>query len=152
VITVERHATIAAPTSDVWAVLADFAAISRWAPNVDHSCLQSGQTEGIGMVRRIQSGRTTVVETVTDWEPGVSLGYAIAGLPPVVRSVTNTWHLVAAGDHTDVTLTTDVDAGPRPPHRAIATLIGRKLGMASEQMIAGLAEHIARRTPEERTA
>jgi hypothetical protein len=141
-ITVERHATIVAPAADVWAVLADFAAISAWADFVDHSCLLSEQTDGVGMVRRIQTGRTTVVETVNVWEPGVTLGYAITGLPKVLRSVTNTWRLDAVGESTDVSLTSAVDAGPRPPQQAIAKIVGRKLATSSDAMLAGIAAHL----------
>ena len=96
--TVMKSATIPASIDAVWAVLADFAAISQWAPNVDHSCLMSDQTEGVGMVRRIQTGRTTIVETV---------------------------------------------AGPRPPQQGIAKAVGRKLGQASDEMLAGLATHFS---------
>ena len=30
--------TINAPTDDVWAILADFPAISMWVPMIQHSC------------------------------------------------------------------------------------------------------------------
>jgi carbon monoxide dehydrogenase subunit G len=140
--TVEQTITINAPAAEVWAVLADFAAISAWAPNVDHSCLLSQQTDDVGMVRRIQTGRMTVVETVEHWEPGVSLRYAITGLPPVIRSVTNTWMLTPSPEGTMVSLTTDVDAGSRPPQQGIAKIVGRKLGQASDQMLAGLRDQI----------
>jgi len=141
--TVMKSTTIPASVDAVWAVLADFAAISQWAPNVDHSCLMSDQTEGVGMVRRIQTGRTTVVETVEHWEPGAALRYAITGLPPIVRSVTNQWSIESHGDATTATLTTEIDAGPRPPQQAIAKAVGRKLGQASDEMLAGLATHFA---------
>lgn len=138
-VTITRTATIRASTDEIWAVLADFADISTWAPNVDHSCLLSEQTEGEGMVRRIQTGRTTVRETVIRYEPGVALGYEITGLPSVIRSVTNTWRLEPAGDHTLTTLTSEIDAGPRPPQKAVARVVGRTLGKASEEMLGGLA-------------
>ena len=96
------------------------------------------------MVRRIQSGRTTVVETVTRWEPGVELSYALTGLPAVIRSLTNTWTFEPLSDasstSTTVTLTTEVDVGSRPPQKGIAKIVGRKLGQASDAMLAGLAE------------
>jgi carbon monoxide dehydrogenase subunit G len=142
--TVERTGLIAAPLDAVWEVLADFAAISSWAPNVDHSCLMSEQTEDVGTARRIQTGRTTLVETVTTWEPGATLAYSISGLPPVVRSVTNTWRIGASGNSTLVVLTTEIDTGPKPPQQVIAKLVGRRLAAASEQMIAGLTEHLER--------
>ncbi len=138
-ISTERSITIAASPNEVWTVLAHFATISTWAPNVDHSCLLSDQTEGIGMVRRIQTGRVTVLETVEHWDPGVSLGYAITGLPPVIRSLSNTWRLAVDGAGTTVTLTAAIDAGSRPPRQLVAKIVGRKLGQASEQMLAGLA-------------
>ena len=150
--TVERTTTVAAPAAEIWAVLADFPAISNWAPNVDHSCLLSDRTEDVGMVRRIQTGRTTVVETVERWEPGVSLRYAITGLPSVIRSVTNTWALTPTGEGTAVSLTTEVDAGSRPPQRGIAKIVARKLGQASDEMLAGLRAHLTATTEQETTA
>ena len=119
-IAVERTTTISATAETIWATLADFAAISAWASNVDHSCLMLEQTEGVGMVRRIQTGRSTVVETVD--AVGARrrrLSYRISGLPPVIKSLTNTWNLVESGSAaapiTRVVLTTEIDAGPRPP-------------------------------------
>ena len=146
--TVVKSTVVPASPDAIWAVLADFPAISSWASNVDHSCLLSDQTEDVGMARRIQTGRTTVVETVEQWEPGVALSYAITGLPAVIRSVTNTWTLAradgaAAFPRTTVSLTTETDAGPRPPQQGIAKVVGRKLGQASDEMLAGLAEHFA---------
>jgi carbon monoxide dehydrogenase subunit G len=142
VATVERSATIDASPDEVWKVLADFAAISGWAPNVDHSCLLSEQTEGVGTVRRIQTAGMTVVETVETWTIGEAVGYRITGLPPVIKSVTNTWRLTASGDATAVVLTTEIDAGQRPPQKAIAKVVGRKLAAASDEMIAGLTTRL----------
>jgi carbon monoxide dehydrogenase subunit G len=147
-ISVERAGTITATPDEVWAVLADFSAISTWAPNVDHSCLLTEQETGIGAARRIQTGRTTLVETVAVWAgpsadtPGV-LTYSLAGLPKVIRRVTNTWQLTRDGSATSVTLTSIVDAGPRPPQKVVARIVGRRLAAASDEMIAGLARHIA---------
>ena len=56
---VTRHCVIEAPLEEVWAVLADFESISGWADFVDHSSLMTGQSEGVGMQRRIQ-GRNAV--------------------------------------------------------------------------------------------
>ena len=139
---VEVSLDMPAQPAAVWAVLADFAAISAWAPDVDHSCLLSDHTEGIGMVRRIQTGRTTLRETVTDWEPGESLRYTITGLPPAIRSFTNEWSLAPTGSGTNVTVTTTVDTGPRPPQQAAARLIARRISKTTTGMLAGLAEHL----------
>jgi carbon monoxide dehydrogenase subunit G len=142
--TVECTGLIDAPVDAVWGVLEDFAKISAWAPNVDHSCLMTEQCEGVGTVRRIQTDRTTIVETVESWEPGVGMSYRITGLPPVIKSVTNTWRLGASGGSTMVLLTTNIDTGPKPPQQLIAKVVGRRLSAASEQMIGGLTEYVER--------
>jgi hypothetical protein len=139
---ITRHRIIEAPHGAVWAVLADFESISTWADFVDHASLMTEQTEGIGLTRRIQMGRTTVTETVTAWDPGVMFSYAITGLPPVIESVTNTWRLGASGDSTVVLLTTDIRTGPRPPQRAIGTAVARRLATSSEAMLSGLDAYL----------
>ena len=95
---VVRSRRIGAGADDVWAVLADFGAIARWAGDVDHACLMSDQTEGVGATRRVQTGRTTLVERVIDWAAPSTLAYEITGLPPVVRSVVNRWTIEPADD------------------------------------------------------
>jgi hypothetical protein len=144
---VSRTGSIPVPPEVVWDALAEFGAIVVWAPNVDHSCLMTEQTSGIGAARRVQAGRTTLVETVTEWTPpdGDHRGivtYTLEGLPKVVRSVTNSWRLDADGGRTAVTLTSTVDAGPRPPQKLIARIVARKLASASGEMIAGLTAHV----------
>jgi len=138
--------SVDAPASVVWSVLADFDAISSWAPSVDHSCLTTSAVDGVGATRRIQTGRTTVLQTVITWEPERRLAYVITGLPPVVRSVTNTWQLIEFGGTTSgttkVTLTSSIDAGPRPPQHVVARVVGRALAKASRQMLDGLNRHV----------
>ena len=97
------------------------------------------QAEGVGAVRRIQTDGATVLETIESWEPDVELSYRITGLPPVIKNLTNTWQLEATSGGTRVTLTTHIDAGPRPPQQLVAKAVGRKLGEASDQMLSGLS-------------
>lgn len=146
---IERTARIAAPVHDVWTLLADLGGISAWAPNVDHSCLLTEQADGPGTVRRVQAGRTTLRETVTVWEPDATLAYTITGLPPVVRTVSTTWRLAAAdgGATTDVTVTSEITPGPRPPHRVAARVVGRVLASAADRMLTGLDSHLAATRP-----
>ena len=127
----------------VWRVLADFGTLARWAPNVDHSCLLAEQPEGVGMVRRVQVGRSALVESVVAWVPAKTLAYEIAGLPTMLEQVTNTWTLEPQTSGTKVTLTTEIDAGTRPLKRMAAKVVGHKFAGASEEMLDGLAEHIA---------
>lgn len=137
-----RSAELDASVDEVWVVLGDFGAICGWASNVDHSCLMSEQVEGVGTVRRIQAGRVTVIERVTGWEPPLRLSYEIEGLP-LVRSVTNTWTMEVLGAGSRVTLTSRVDAGPRPPQKLVSAAVARALARASGVMLAGLRERLA---------
>jgi len=127
---------------DVWAALADFGDIARWAPNVHHSCLTTDRLEGVGTERRVQVGRNALIERVVEWEPGERLVYRIEGLPRIVRLVTNTWCLEGVGSSTTIRLTSVVDAGPRPPQKLIARVVGKGLAKASREMLAGLKTHL----------
>lgn len=137
-----EEASIARPADVVWATIADFGDICRWAPDVDHSCLTTERSEGVGAVRRVQVGRTALLERIVEWEPGRVLAYAIEGLPPVVRSATNTWVLHGSVGSTSVTLTSRIDTGPRPPQKLIARVLGRVMARTSRQMLAGLKTHL----------
>ena len=156
-IDVMRSRTIAADLTRVWDTLADYGAISAWAPNVDHSCLLADVVDRghdlSGVTRRIQTGRTVLLERIVDWSPPAKVAYRIEGLPPVLRSVVNEWHLVPdptdPARRTSVTLTSHVDAGPRPPQQVIARLVGRRLAAASDEMLDGLAAHLAAATTKE---
>lgn len=126
----------------VWAVLADFGAIAAWASNVDHSCLTTEQSMGVDCVRRVQVGRNALLERVIDWQDRERLAYAIEGLPSVVRSAVNSWALEAHGDSTTVTLTTQINTGPRPPQQLVARVLRKAMGKASREMLAGLKTHV----------
>jgi len=139
---VTRGTTVDASPDEVWAVLADFDRISHWAADVDHSSYLSDQTEGVGTVRRVQVGRTVLVERVTEWDPPRFLAYDLEGLPPVVGGATNRWALRADGSGTAVLLTSTVDPGVKPPGRLVAPLLARRLAKASDGMLAGLATHL----------
>ncbi len=141
-IDVPRTRVVSATPGEVWAVLADFAAISGWAPNVSHSSLTTEGEVGVGTTRRVQAGRTTLLETIAVWEPEQALAYDIAGLPKVIRSVRNRWDLTPRGDATEVTLTSSIDTGPRPPQRLVAKLVGKRLAKESDSMLGGIAARL----------
>lgn len=136
---VERTATVDAAPDAVWHVLADFGAISSWVPMIQHSCLLSDRTEGVGTVRRVQVGRRTVVERVVTWEPPERLEYDLEGLPPFVGAGRNSWRLEAVDGGTHVTLTTTLEPGPNPVKRFVATKVLERMALVSEMMLAGLA-------------
>lgn len=103
---VHRTRTIAAAQHDVWDILADFGAISGWADNIDHSCILVHHADPVGTARRVQIGRNTVVERITEFDPPNALAYDIVGLPRQLRRVGNRWTLRPTADGaTAVTLT-----------------------------------------------
>lgn len=143
-----RTCTVDAPVETVWALLADFGAISSWAGNVDHSCIlqtpdHADADDMVGATRRIQTGRTTLVERVTSWEPTASLAYDIEGLPPVLGRVSNRWDLLPDDPlATIVTLTTTVDTGARPHQRLVAAVASRLMARQSDVMLDGLRRRV----------
>ncbi len=137
-----RSTTVAAPPTDVWAALAAFDRISTWAADVEHSSFLTVQTEGVGTARRVQVGRTVLVERVTEWDPPQAVAYDLEGLPPVVAGATNRWTLRPRGDGTIVTLTGTVEPGATPVGRLAARLIARRLGSAADGRLAGLRAHV----------
>jgi carbon monoxide dehydrogenase subunit G len=145
--TLERSASVAAAPDRVWATLADFGAISRWVPSIQHSCLLSEQTEGVGAVRRVQIARQTLVERVTAWEPSRTLAYDIEGLPPIVGTARTTWRISPAASGSHVVLTTEIDAGRNPAKLLLAGKVLERMATASELMLAGLSARVA---PEQR--
>ncbi|MET0883887.1 MAG: SRPBCC family protein, partial [Acidimicrobiales bacterium] len=116
-------------------------------PAVGHSTYLTEQTEGVGSARRVQVGRTVLVERITEWDPPRALTYALEGLPPVVGGATNHWTLRPDGDRTFVTLTSTVDPGAKPVGRLAAPLVARRLAKASDGMLAGLAAHLTGARP-----
>lgn len=139
---VARRRTVHADIDRIWTVLADFGSISTWAPNVEHSSLTTRAGQGVGATRRVQVGRNALLERVTVWEPGRTLAYEITGLPKAVRSVENRWTLARYDDATEVTLTSTVVVGSRPPQRIVERIVARVLAKAADQLVAGLATHV----------
>lgn len=147
--TTRRTRGIPAPPAAVWATLADFGAIARWAPPVDHSCLVAQGDEPLGTARRVQVGATTLLEEVVAWDPPHLLAYRLRGLPALLGEVRTEWRLesadTAAGDATATatiaTVTTIVAGGRRPPARVAARLVARRLGRTADGLLDGLAAH-----------
>ena len=150
-----RTRTITAAPQAVWDVLADFGSISSWAGNVDHSCVLEHGRDGtpLGMSRRLQVGRNTLVERITTFSapdshgPGShgsgSLGYDIEGLPQRLRRLANRWDVRPAGDgRTEVTLTSTVEIGDNLLARAAERVVGQAMAKQADAMLTGLAEKV----------
>jgi polyketide cyclase/dehydrase/lipid transport protein len=143
---ISRSRRVAANPDAVWAVLADFGSLSRWADGVDHSCLLNAdsQREPLGLSRRIQCGRDTFVETVTAFESPRSLAYVIVGVPRAF-SVSNRWKLEPRSGGattvtlTMVTLTTTIQAASPLPRPLGERVLARLMGKRSEILLSSLA-------------
>jgi len=145
VATISRMRTLAAEPQAVWKVLADFGALSSWARNVDHSCVLEHGANGVGVgtSRRVQVGRNTLVERVTEFIPASTLAYDIEGLPHRVRRAANSWTLEpAAQGFTTVTLTSTVEIGNNPAAHIAERAVCRLMTKQSDVMLAGLAERV----------
>jgi Polyketide cyclase / dehydrase and lipid transport len=142
---ISRVRTIAAEPQVIWAVLADFGSVSTWAAFVDHSCLLESTPEDgpLGLVRRIQLGRNTVLERIVEFDAPRALSYDIEGMPRLVRRLHSRWELQATtGGCTEVMLTTTVDIGPRLPQRLAERVMCRLAAKQCHELIAGLANHV----------
>jgi hypothetical protein len=147
-----RSCRLPAPVGAVWDVLARFDDIADWAPAVvDHSAAMGGG-DGVGRARRIQAGRSTVVEVVEVWDPPARLAYRLEGLPRPIRRAVNEWRLEPDGAGTRATLTSEVEVGPRPPQRLVERIALRRLTAASDGLLDGLARRVEESEQEVRPA
>jgi len=137
---IEQTIEIDAPPAAVWAVLADFGAISQWVPLVGHSCLTTARGDGVGATRRVQIARQTLLEKVTTWKPGRLLTYTVEGLPPMAGIPLTTWELTPSGDGTRVRLTTALDTGVNPIRALVARKVLERMSLAAGFMVAGLSQ------------
>jgi hypothetical protein len=139
---IDRRLTIAADPRAVWAVLADFGAISSWADNIDHSCVLIQGSAPVGTTRRVQIGRNALVEQITEYDEMRALAYDVDGLPKRLRRVNNRWSLRPADDGTVVTLTSTADIGSGPMHKLAERAVCRVQARQSDIMLAGLAHRL----------
>ena len=141
---IDRTRTIAAAPQEVWDVLADFGALSTWVDRVDPSSILVHGADGdpIGMARRVQMGRNTLVERIVEFDPPHTLAYGIDGLPKRLRRVTNRWTLRPSGESTVVTLTSTVEIGSGRLRQLAERVACRVMASESDGMLAGLAKRL----------
>lgn len=139
-----RTRRVAADPRSIWAVLADFGSIASWAPSIDHSCLLTPAADGIGpgATRRVQIGRDTLVERITEFDAPRALAYDVEGFPRLVRHVNNRWTLKPSGDATIVALTSTIDTGGKPLQRMAGRAIARFGARQLDALLAGLTHRM----------
>ena len=91
---VSRSTLVDASPERVWAVLAEFEQISAWAADVDHSSFVTDQVEGVGTARRVQVGRTVLIERVTAMQDHLGL----MNDADITASMTRTFLVEHAGE------------------------------------------------------
>ncbi|SBS79778.1 Polyketide cyclase/dehydrase [uncultured Mycobacterium sp.] len=139
---IRRTRAVAAQPQAIWDVLADFGAISAWADNVDHSCLLSPEAQDVGVctTRRVQVGRNTLVEQITEFDPPSTLAYDVEGLPRWLR-VNNRWTLTPSAGATAVALVSTVTvAGPLG--RIVEGVVTRASAKTLDELLTGLARKL----------
>lgn len=141
---ISRTRTVSAPAAAVWDVLADFGSISAWAGNVDHSCLLQHDVDpaAVGTTRRIQVGRDTLVERITDSTAPTTLRYEIEGLPRRLGRMSNRWTVMGFGETAAVTLTSTVEIADNPLARIAEKAVCRFMAKQSDTMLDGLAQRL----------
>jgi uncharacterized protein YndB with AHSA1/START domain len=143
VTSISRTRTIAAPPQVIWDVLADFGALSTWADEVTHSSvLDQGSDGSLGTSRRVEVGRDTLVETITEFDAPRALAYDIEGLPRILRNVSNRWTLRPGGESTEVTVTSSVQVSAGPVSKVAEWLVARVMARKSDGMLAGMARRV----------
>nr|WP_234817730.1 SRPBCC family protein [Mycolicibacterium sphagni] len=139
---IRRTRTVAAEQQAIWDVLADFGAIGAWADFVDHSCLLSphAQDVGIGTTRRVQVGRNTLVEQITEFDPPGTLAYDVEGFPRWL-AVSSRWTLIPSAGATTVTLGSTVTVSG-PLHRIAEAIVTRVSAKQLDALLAALAKRV----------
>ena len=125
---ITKELRITASKEQVWDILADFGAVSNWAPNVSESHTTTEAIRGVGAVRVCDHEKMGhLEERIVAWDEGSSLSYDVTkGLPFPMKSLNNVWSVSDAGDGAVVTLTMDFRMG-LGPLGALPALIARPL-------------------------
>ena len=130
---------IDATAERVWEVLSDYGDVYKWAPIVAASRVLTASSTGLGAERACTiPGFGDVVETVTEWQNGRSLGYRVTGVPGVTDQQ-NRFSVALEGDGSVVVLEVDLDMVAPEEHRAAAEL---QFAEVMETTLAGLKQYV----------
>ncbi len=140
-----RQVKINAPKEKTWEILADWGAVSNWAPTITESHTTTEAKRGVGSIRSCDHTQMgNIEEEVVAWEEGSSLSYdVIKGLPMPMKSLNNTWSVSGEGADSMVTLTMDFGMKFGPLGALMAALAVRRM-MRKEMglSLAGLKQYL----------
>jgi len=123
-------ATVTAPASHVWDVLADHEGMSHWGPGISVTLRSEGSPDrnGIGAVRVIDAPgpMPSIVEEIIAFEPGRMLAYqALSGVP--LRNYGGEVLLREVAGGTEITYTVTADQRVPLVERAVVKAISLAL-------------------------
>ncbi len=134
-----KEIEIDAPADRIWEVLSDYANVYKWAPVVAASRVLTASSTGLGAERACTiPGFGDVVETVTEWEDGSSLGYRVTGVPGVTDQQ-NRFSVTPKGDRSVVVLEVDLEMVAPEEQRAAAE---RQFAEVMEITLVGLKQYV----------
>ena len=113
-----------APVDAVWTVLGDFGTEHRWTRSLTHCCRDTADVR-VGTVRSCRlpkplMGRSDVREALTEFEPGQTLAYSLAGSAGPFASAASRWSTrPAANQKTMIT----VEGWFQPKNMVIALVL-----------------------------
>ena len=140
-----RQVKINAPKEKTWEILADWGAVSNWAPTITESHTTTDAKRGVGAIRRCDHTQMgNIEEEVVAWEEGTSLSYdVIKGLTMPMKSLNNIWSVSGEGADSLVTLTMNFEMKFGPLGALMAALAVRR-AMLKEMGInlAGLKQYV----------
>jgi len=139
-----RQVAINASKEKVWEVLADFSGVANWAPTILESRSTTEANGGVGAERTCKHVKMgNIEERIVAWEDGHSLSYdVIKGLPFPMKSLNNTWSVIAAGDNATVSVAMDFRMGLGP--LGVLPALMARLPMRKEMQVslAGLKQYV----------
>ncbi len=139
-----RRVRIDASAEKVWAVLADFGGVSKWAPTITESRSLTEANGGVGARRtctHVKMGE--IEEVIVEWEEGRRYSYDFyRGLPMPIKSLNNDWSVESDGDGAVVTLLMNFQTKFGPLGLLMESLVLRRM-MEKETIVtlAGLKYH-----------
>ncbi len=126
---VSAERTLTAPTTDVWAVLADYPNISNWNEAMTQSLALGDATEGVGAARECQFGSKGSIkmrETVTEWVPQQKMVIAVDKVEKqLIKSASMTITLSEDGGATPFAMVYDYEPKGGPLALAYGPILDR---------------------------
>ncbi|HEX3794985.1 MAG TPA: SRPBCC family protein [Acidimicrobiales bacterium] len=129
---------LAAPPDRVFEVLADTGGWAAWYKGMRKVRID-GAASGVGALRTVWVGATSVQERFVVWEPGQRMTFVITAMNvPGLRSMVEDWVLTPGATAGTTRLTTTIGVEAKAPLRSVPKLV-QKLMASATKGSAGLA-------------